>query len=825
MASEKSIILKNDWDHSWSWSALENESFKPVFIGRDEEIERIKKFVSNSRQGSLFVSGKNGSGKTTTVCQALRELITLIHEKQYFFFKVKSKKHYLVIPINFLMMEENIYENGSQIPITEEERTIQVIKQIVRAIYVKVKSQKGYGVSEKLQLLYDDVNATKLRRSDAEKTSKEYSSAISLNTLKNTLKLIGSSALLSLILKYFSINPKTYGVIVNNWHSSTKIILDFVILISSVVTYQITILKRNSVEKQRERHGINIHELQVRITEVLKEIEEKKSKPDIIIIFDELDKYDELNKGIGSEKLLQTLKNLKLLFQNSEATFIFLIGQTTFKKLKTNPSFSTIATDKYYLSSPKLGEMKKYLIKILSTKKIPDWFDTYCNHKIFEAKGNYHSLISLLRDDLTYSGKNLKINNPNYSYEDGVKSHLIDAAMKFIDQNRYPLSEGEKTNQMIEQFVSILDNYTTSIQQELPGSFTVSPLDFNGESTVHSYMNYITDRARKIDSDIVKPTYNNSTKGYSGINWKKISLLSTPNVFSEDVRGALSDEERDFIDKYNLLKENIAEIFEKVGVKPADSFDFIQSVDRISNQLSIPKQPTVSHAEIIEKYFKVIQEVPVQDRPENFKDKVSNKALPAIKNFRDNFIDKYFSLPTNPLSVTRLEPITTLNTEDSKVKYLSIINGKRPHESAIEFSSIVTINKILDPKSFLLKFSSTINKGGILNVLIGTKPWDEDPKKREYLMLRLDARDHGKNAILFKPSEADKWRGVVTNTKEPTIPDRLFKFWVEGKNGVIRLNKGRYNKTICSFDGIKKIYWWGLANELEETTTLLELSD
>lgn len=66
------LQVKENWD--LTWSQANDKKTKPLFVGRSQELDRIKTFIRSKRQGALFIGGENGSGKTSTVLKALDDL-------------------------------------------------------------------------------------------------------------------------------------------------------------------------------------------------------------------------------------------------------------------------------------------------------------------------------------------------------------------------------------------------------------------------------------------------------------------------------------------------------------------------------------------------------------------------------------------------------------------------------------------------------------------------------------------------------------------------------------------------------------------------------
>lgn len=812
---KNSVTLRSNWDFGWSWSLLDkviekDKIDKPVFIGRYDEKERTKNFIRHRNQGSLFISGENGAGKTSLVCQSLSE--------------ISDDEDLLVIPINFLMVEKTVFDNGQIRNTSEEEQTIQVIKQLVRIINSKVKDNSLFKDKEKLEKLVDIVNATSIKSRNSNEDTKQLTVGLETTKMEGLSGAIIVSALLSIIGKITSTYPQFVPYLSGNIPLIASYIFDIVIIALGGIFIRSSRNKKQVQLEQVEKDGVNIHELQEKTTEVLKKIEcdlEKK----VVIVFDELDKHDlDSQGGIGAKSLLRILKNLKLLFQNSKATFIFLIGDQTFNELKNNLTIATIATDKFFLSSPKLEKMKDYLTQIIQDDDYPDWFVDYVHHKIMESKGNYYNLMSIIRDDLNYnSNGSIIIQSPNYTVQEKVQSYLIQLAIRFIDGGRYSLGEGQKNIILLDQFKKIVENYTASLQNNVEGGFAISPPDHKGESIIKSFVEQIVDRAKSIDSTIASYSYDATKKVFSGFKWKQISSLSNPKVLVEDLHGAIFEEEITFENEYRKLQLSLKNILDNLNITIKDDDSLIEIVKNVSKTVSIPEEPSLEHAKLIEEFRRIINEVAIQHRPPNFRQDISTKGTAAINAFLDIYSNKYFTHLTIPPVINRISTVEASNIEISNRKFLEIANSERVHETAIDFSSFATIVQEIDPKSFLLKFTTTIAEGGILNVVVGTKPWTDDPIQREFLMYRLDSRPGSKDSVLIKNVGSNGWTTITNSTLSETEPNKEIRFWIQGKLGTVSLNKEKWNKIACRKENIKKIYWWGLANEIKKTNTKLEL--
>lgn len=814
--NEKNFVtLRKNWDFGWSWSFLDKVLLNkkddlPVFIGRYDEKERVKNFIQHRSQGSLFISGENGTGKTALVCQSLNE--------------ISENEAILVIPINFLMVEKTIFENGQSIATSEEDRTKQVIKQLVRIINTKVKDDGDFTGKDKLKKLVDIVNATNIKSKNSNENSKHISAGFDIAKIEGLSKLIVGSAALSIAGKIVSAYPQLLPYISGNTPLIASFFFDLLIIILGGISVKSTWDKKQVHSEQVEKEGVNIHELQEQTTEILK-IVENDLKKKVVIVFDELDKHDLDNQGgIGAKPLLQILKNLKLLFQNSEATFIFLIGRQTFNELKENQTIATVATDKFFLSAPKLEKMRDYLIKILDDTEYPSWYEDYVHHKIMESKGNYYTLMSIIRDDLTYKGGQAIIQSPNYTVEEKVQSYLIQLAVKFIDSGRYSPGEGQKNISLFDQISNIVENYTKSLQNNTEGSFSISPPDFRGESLIKSFVEQVSDRASSIDTSISSYSYDATSKVFSGFKWKQISQLSNPKVLVEDLQGAVFEEEINFENEYKKLQSEIRNILNNLNIEVEEDTPLTEVVKAVSEKVSVSEEPSLEHAKLIEEYRKIIRDVAIQNRPPHFRQDVSTKGIQAITALFDIYSKKYFTHLTTPPVINRISTVEASNIDLGNKKFLEIVNTERSHESAIDFSSLATVASDIDPKSFLLKFTTTIAEEGILNVVIGTKPWSDDPLQREFLMFRLDARSGGEDSVLVKNLGSRGWTNLTKSNLEKTKPNTETQFWIQGKSGTISLNKGKWNKVACKKENVKKIYWWGLANEIKKSNTRLELN-
>jgi len=345
------LYVQPNWNKNWQWPI---KGMPPVFVGRTKYKERIKSFLTKDNNGSLFIGGDRGSGKTSTVLASLCESF--------------DENRVIVVQAKYVFL------SGSSNPATEKEDYIlELIKTLARSLEYAWNWKflfsrdflSQYKVRGKIIQLKKDVNA---------KISTKREENIRENISKTSFALSLDGKIVPLIIAIL-----LNGAWVFNKGNFTLPLLDenitssVISLVNIFLLFSITLdtLRSRKEENIRETSNITVHELQDRVLEIIRILSKHRK---VVILFEELDHYDEENVQPGPLQILNLLKTFKILLTTSNASFVFLIGKITYGKLKTpNTPYTTIATEKIFLPLVKPTDLDSYLdnifLSVLNRKK------------------------------------------------------------------------------------------------------------------------------------------------------------------------------------------------------------------------------------------------------------------------------------------------------------------------------------------------------------------------------------------------------------------------------------------------------------------------
>lgn len=662
------------------------------------------------------------------------------------------------------------------------------------------------------------MNATKLKTSTEEKTKSVWETQTSIKEMAANISSIIFLLSGSISIAIGGVTIKTDAALSQNLSKFVPGILEIIL---SVAGFNFTKTWEKSSNKQSEIEGLSIHELQYRTSNILTELKKFKQDKKIVILFDELDHYDyQKSNACNTETLLLTLKGLKLLFQNVSASFVFLIGEETYRQMNNN-SYLTIATDRFFLAKAGPNELDEFVLKVFKNppNKQRGWLETYSALKIRESNGNFYKLIALLRDDFDYSKEGLILKTKKISHTEEVMAILIRASFRFITSYSQRLSKGAINDEIFNGLMSVVDNYYRAVLGN-PEKLVISSSQVV-ESAITSYVDYIFSTAKKLNPNITMPSYDKGGKAYSSLDWPGIQNLPEPEILIREVTKAILPEEKDLEGLYKKIYSDLEFLANKLSIRKISNV--AKWLREIANATLIPETPLVEYAEEISEAYKIIAEIPFQQRPVDFKQTLTNKIFPAGNNLQDLIANKYFFQDTNPLVVKRISPVNVYNSNDPEGNTLVFELGERHHSGGSEFSSFVTIAHPLPANKFVLKFKAYMQPDSIVDIVFGTKPWTEEISQREFLMVRLDTRGGSRDGIFYKNSMQPTWHERALpkqNIHTESLKD--VTFWVRLNNREISLNKPRWN-SITAKEHVNKIYWWGVANELKRVDLVLFL--
>lgn len=812
---ERSFKLVEGWNSRWTWRILERAfsnskvdgsnnkrwSFKssedtskdtvrfvkPIYVGRDEVVDRIRSFVRDSKQGALFIGGMNGAGKTSAVCESL--------------YGLKNQVEFLTINHLFLKKDVEI-----------EESTYSLIKQLVRALYDKYKDFNIVGLKE----LYKEVNATKVVEKSKEGLKVVWVSNLKLNQFLSVISWVvvglGASNFIRIFLDASS----------NHLITAAFGVLETIV---GVIGLSMSKQWEYTEEKEIEVSGLSIHDLQVKTSNVITNLEKYFStselKKEIVIVFDELDHYEK--DGIERiEDLLVTIKALKLLFQSSCASFIFIIGEKTYNKLNESSVNSTLATDKLSLSIPKLRELKQYVALLFDNN---DEFNSsellvqYMSLLIKRSKGNYYKLTQEIRNDLDYSKNPPQLNLTfNFSNTQRVVSVLVQVALEIMDSYSREGGLEEENEVIFKEMMRVINHYEDVTLRSVSTDYDLPLQNTKERVVVSAFIDRIFNRMLAQVNSRAKVDLSGNKVSF---DWSVVNLIDLKVL--RDFKGPASEPEVEFDKEYKELEKEIGELVTRMGVsQKAQGLSFEELGIYIFKELNIDSQILDQYLKNISLVIKSIRELDVSGRglelsvPWN--EYVNREGLTSVRQVRET-LSKNIIGNTSPVVVKR----TGLASADKENNLLNIELENRDHERGNEFASLVTIQKKLS-KQFNIKGTVTLRPGAILNFIFSDKEWKPDHNSREFFMLRLDTRSASDCGSLYKPKGKDHFQSHKPSGKGPVAANETIKVYVRHFNNILSLSIGTWNNVVAQVK-LEKILWWGVGNELDSVNISLDMKE
>lgn len=766
------LPVKPNWNNGWQWP-LEQETPCPIFVGRVSETNRIRAFFKSERKGVLIVGGTRGSGKSTTINNVLAGDDLQVN----------------AITIRGVLLEKR----------DKETLTAQVIKQLVRALYKEYGSRGFFGGSiEGLGELYAMVNATAIL--SREKHVAIVEQRISFDS-KNVKSLVSALS-------------AVFGISVG---SSTTLLLQgrigwvswvFITLVSAVIFRIAYLMKQtNSFERMTEISELTIHELQVRVGDVIDQIV-KKDRKNLVLVFDELDQYDgdglaTNDKIVGPYDLLDSLKGLKLLLNHTKATYVFVLGPKAYRAMLEPGPFETIPTDKLYIPVATPTELSEYVDSILENP-VPDQsqreYDIQKRLLLKKSGGNYYRLIQEIRNHLTYTNETQTFPVDDATASEAFTAALFQAAVPIYERSVYRPNQSHENDTLFSDLMAIIDNYES---WALTGF--ASPIDkpsrYENRRVVESYLTLISKIARKPAPDYEMGSYT--------IGWDKLATANPEDLMRGEV-GPILDEEREYMQQYDKILQILQEIDR--NSKPDKSAPEPARVHLVASMLfqrfNLSEETLVGYVAAAEWIYDEINTKPMQERREDLLAAISDatRALNSV----EAIITQTFVAKSRPLVIARTGEAQAIRGEI----YSDIQLYRRDHEPAKSFSSLVSLH---DPKIAMNKFNLSgkviFNPNSIFDIVLGISDLSSDWLSSELYLVRFEGRTDAKNGILYKPSGNEFWHdlALVDHNHSDSLSAN-FNVAYSGNLLTVRLN----NKKVQTLTLPKEPKWLGLANELDE---------
>lgn len=798
MGKKHELTLQKHWDLIWSDDLPRDENHNlvfPIFVGRLEETNRLSGLISKRRHGAFFIGGNYGSGKTSTAYKSVYS---------------QNGSDPIVVPITHLLLNAKS---------EDEDLVYETIRQMIRSL----KRKKSLKNIESLEKLSHDLTLTKYLRSGSLDKLKTIKKSIDLdqNSFERVLRGIKNYVpqIIGLLagITSFTSNVSFQWILqyINNDFSKLLVsaVTSLIFFFLSKFSIQAVQLTEKKSSELYEIDGISIHELQERFHDVL-EIIEKEKKCEVVFIFEELDQFDNGNNkdSIGPNRLLRVLKSLKLLFHNSPATFLFLLGPDTFKLLESD-SFRTLPTEKLFISKASPTELFTFLSEIVDKSKSQEINDNTWKYfqalKIKEARGNFYNLVRIIRENRRFITSDDKLNQeaielPNLSKDDEFQAALLMALFPFIDR----FNEEEREN-VFEGLLTVIEHYEFNLSQQILSHMENLPNDIQVRKIMVSYLEQIFKVGQGYNPQITIPHFDSVPERtrIMEIQWDELRK-SLPNenysLLYINQKGAILEEEHLFIKQYNDLILSLREIAKKAKIRISSDLKIDDLFNILSNHLGYPYSDTIVElSNQVDEVFNSIVNVALRERGENWYQNLVMKHIPALErinaSLQENIIDEY---------IVRIGVVQKIDSP--QVRGFSL--GERPHAGGSEFASL--IRRIKAPKGINRTFELNIPEQGIINLLLGTSPWSNDFQQQEFYMVRFDNRSNSSHGILYKGKNESNWKSHVMMPAHSEPEKNIQQIKLSYSRGLL---KASISGNEALEENIGKVYWFAIANELTKT--------
>jgi len=517
------LILKYDWDIPLQ-SPLSEEETKGHFAGREKELQPLIHEILRKKNGSIFISGYRGVGKTTLVYKALSDA-------------KKKNKNIIIVLINAAQLEaesenqnidarriiENLirrlysitrnydFENpGSQDlkNINESwKRNINFGKLVEKIKSPSATQHSDLNYSEELkndiEILYRKAIASEFKIIESTCNSQEFSKEI-LKEKKIGISLTQVNLKNPIFLLFLGVALAFQFVEITSSEELNKVIP---LLLAFPIPFVLNMLynyrDRSKISKEEERKTKKLYEIDNSIGNLefdLENIHRKISKEhNLIYVIDELDK-------LNTENVMEVLKFFKNLFTLSNALFIFIAGEEMYNVEKNNknsyrPKEYTYFTSKYFISRPLVEDLDNYFNNICENKNEDrkSDFDNLKRALFFEAENDFFDLKTCIKDRIISFDENDKpiIEIEKINDEDIQKARLHKAITILFEENY--LSSNQSKWRDNEDLLRELFKYASKIHSSYSGDPFEDPPDESIKSEMKRDFNKLLLRLKAFD--------------------------------------------------------------------------------------------------------------------------------------------------------------------------------------------------------------------------------------------------------------------------------------------------------------------------------------
>ncbi len=425
---------------------------KENFCERTEEYNRIKQFLAKG-SGSLLICGKRGIGKTQLIKKIIEE------EQEKVFVEIDLSK---IFPLstNSEKKENTLSEN------LKREFLIEMIK----GLNQKVKLWKFPLIKKRLCILN---RRSKGRWAQESEKQKVFSLDLGSEFLLFSIGIIA----LSLILK--KLTPE-------NWGSTVEKIQ---LILASV---DFIILKYKIARKETQTITNDNNYILEELTEIIKNFDKKR---EIVFVIDEIDFIEAGEKTLKYSDLFTFLKHFKSLFNQTDASFIFIGSNETytqwFDAFEKESVYKSIFQETLYLANPHKRDIDNYLDSILDQVKSTkgDW-TTYKDMLFYRTKGTPLDLRGTIADQTQFG--NIII---NYTKEDEKLLNFYSAVANLAEQAQQMYGRSAFSPKAdLKDF--IIDFIWDEVIPKASHSSIIQFIDYEDKDTVQQAASYFIEQAQ-----------------------------------------------------------------------------------------------------------------------------------------------------------------------------------------------------------------------------------------------------------------------------------------------------------------------------------------
>ena len=499
------LILKSDWDIPLQ-SPLSEEETKGHFAGREKELQPLIHEILRKKNGSIFISGYRGVGKTTLVYKALSDakkknkkiIIVLINAAQLEAESENQKIDARRIIENLIRRLYSVTKNYDFKNSDNDEKTkgkLNIYKKIIKwgkrnigfgklMEIIKSPSATQHSDLNDYEELKNDIEnlhrkaiAKEYRISEFTSNSKEYSK----ETVKEKkVEFLNELNWKNLIFFIFLVVALAFQFVeITSSEELNKVIpLLLALPISFVLIVLYKKYHRSKISEEEKITTEKLYEIDNSIGNLkydLENIHKKISKQhyNLIYIIDELDKLD-------TENVMEALKFFMNFFTLSNALFIFIGGEKIYYDIENKnnyrPKEYTYFTSKYFISRPLVEDLDNYFNDICENiNEVNENEFNYLKRALFfQAKNDFFNLKKCIEDRITSFDENDKpiIEIEKINYED-IQKALLHKVITILFEKNYLQSEFIQNEVLLKE----LFEYASLIYSSYPGDIFEDPPD------------------------------------------------------------------------------------------------------------------------------------------------------------------------------------------------------------------------------------------------------------------------------------------------------------------------------------------------------------